>query len=76
MTRTPSPGRYHLLLTSAGQPVQHGWWGREATARRKLAAWIGEYGNLPDVRVLLADEETGEQLGVWPDVAGVPVGEG
>jgi hypothetical protein len=61
-----SPGRYHLLLTSEGRPVQHGWWQAEATARRKFVRWIGEHGSLPDARITLTDEETGEQLDEWP----------
>jgi hypothetical protein len=62
-----SPGRYHLLLTSGGRPVQHGWWNAEATARRKFVRWIGEHGALPEARITLTDEETGEQLDEWPD---------
>ncbi|MFI6032933.1 hypothetical protein ACIBBD_01885 [Streptomyces sp. NPDC051315] len=62
-----SPSRFHLLLTSAGRPVQHGWWESEATARRKFSSWIGEYGNLPDARVTLTDEATGTLLTTWPD---------
>ncbi|WP_171109227.1 MULTISPECIES: hypothetical protein [unclassified Streptomyces] len=60
------PERYHLLLTSASRPVQHGWWGSEATARRKFSSWVGEYGSLPDARITLVDEETGETLTEWP----------
>ena len=33
-----SPGRYHLLLSSGGQPVQHGWWSSEETGE-ELAGW-------------------------------------
>ncbi|MFJ5973494.1 hypothetical protein [Streptomyces sp. NPDC093060] len=62
-----SPGRYHLLLSSGGRPVQHGWWGSEALARRKFRNWVGEYGSMPEPRITLTDEETGEQLAVWPD---------
>ncbi|MFF7127193.1 hypothetical protein [Streptomyces sp. NPDC008240] len=62
-----TPGRYHLLLTSCGQPVQHGWWGSEAVARDKFRRWIGEYGSLLEPRVTLTDEETGETLTTWPD---------
>ncbi|MFG2352560.1 hypothetical protein [Streptomyces sp. NPDC048521] len=67
MTSNPGPGRYHLLLTSGGRPVQHGWWGSEATARRKFTRWIGEYGSMPDARVALTDEETGTVLTSWPE---------
>ncbi|MEU9436622.1 hypothetical protein [Streptomyces sp. NPDC048252] len=63
-------GRYHLTLTSAGGPVQHGWWATEATARRKFTSWIGEWGELPEARVVLVDEETGETLDDWPGVVG------
>ncbi|MEU3957578.1 hypothetical protein AB0F45_35715, partial [Streptomyces achromogenes] len=41
------PGRYHLLLTMDGRPVQHGWWNREETARDKFRRWIGERGGRP-----------------------------
>jgi hypothetical protein len=45
----------------------HGWWWSEATARRKFPSWVGGYGTLPDARVTLVDEETGETLASWPD---------
>lgn len=45
----------------------HGWWGSETTARRKFTSWVGEYSTLPDARITLADEETGETLTTWPD---------
>lgn len=61
-----NPERYHLLLTAVGRPVQHGWWGSEATARHKFTAWVGEYGELPEARVTLVDEETGTVLTTWP----------
>ncbi|MGQ5640777.1 MULTISPECIES: hypothetical protein [unclassified Streptomyces] len=64
MTR---PGRCHLLLATAGRPVQHGWWDSEATARDKLRRWIGEYGSMPDPRVTLTDETTGTVLTTWPE---------
>ncbi|MGV9352264.1 hypothetical protein [Streptomyces misionensis] len=66
MTSIPSPGRYHLLLSVDGRPVAHGWWWSEATARRKLAGWIGSWGR-PGAHIVLTDEEAGEQLAVWPD---------
>jgi hypothetical protein len=61
--------RFHLTLTSAGRPVMNGWWGSEATARGKHRDWIGEHGGMPDARVTLVDEETGETLTTWPDEA-------
>lgn len=71
-----SPGRYHLLLSSGGRPVQHGWWPSEETARRKFTRWIGEYGSMPEPRITLTDEDTGEQLAAWPDESpGVVSGE-
>ncbi|MFF9309867.1 hypothetical protein ACF1BS_03060 [Streptomyces sp. NPDC014748] len=66
-THPDTPGRFHLLLSSDGRPVVQGWWGSEATARRKLVGWVGEYGGMPDARIILADEKTGETLAVWPD---------
>lgn len=67
-----NPGRYRLTLTTAGRPVQHGWWGSEETARSKFTRWIGEYGAMPGARVTLVDEETGEELDSWPGVVGGP----
>ncbi|MGY4966788.1 hypothetical protein [Streptomyces sp. 900105245] len=60
------PGRYHLLLTSHGQPVQHGWWSSETIARGKLARWVGAYGTMPGGRITLTDENTGAVTQVWP----------
>lgn len=60
------PGRYHLLLTTAGRPMQHGWWPVEATARAKFTTWIGSCSGLPEPRVTLVDEETGRVLATWP----------
>ncbi|MGW4822495.1 hypothetical protein ACWEP4_26765 [Streptomyces sp. NPDC004227] len=61
-----APGRYRLTLTADGRPLMHGWWGDRATADRKLAGWVGEYGALPAARITLFDEETGEELASWP----------
>ena len=60
-------GRYHLLLTSVGRPVMHGWWASEATARDQFTRWVGAHGSLPDARVTLIDEETGSVLTTWPE---------
>ncbi|MFF7881080.1 hypothetical protein ACH40F_07615 [Streptomyces sp. NPDC020794] len=62
--------RYHLTLTLDGRPAMQGWWGSEATARRHYSAWIGERGSMPGVRIVLVDEETGEELTSWPDTVG------
>lgn len=62
-----NPERYHVTLTSAGRPVMQGWWGSEETARDKFRDWIGEQGSMPDARVTLVDEETGETLTTWPE---------
>jgi hypothetical protein len=59
-------GRYHLTLTADGQPVMHGWWAKESTARRQFRSWVGEHGQ-PDARIVLVDEETGDELESWPD---------
>ncbi|MFC9282834.1 hypothetical protein [Streptomyces collinus] len=61
------PGRYHLLLTSGGRPVQHGWWSVEVIARDKFRRWVGEYGGMPGARVTLADEGTAGVLAAWPE---------
>ncbi|WP_225827077.1 hypothetical protein [Streptomyces naphthomycinicus] len=60
-------GRYHLLLTAEGRPVQHGWWEREETARDKCRRWIGEYGDMPGARLTLTDERDGVTLAAWPE---------
>jgi hypothetical protein len=64
-----SPGRYHLLLTTHRRPVQHGWWESEAIALRKFTRWVGEYGSMPNARITLTDEDTGERLAAWPEDA-------
>ncbi|MEV0220926.1 hypothetical protein [Streptomyces sp. NPDC050704] len=61
-----NPNRFHLTLASAGRPVMQGWWALEATARDLLPVWVGSWGTLPDCRVTLVDEETGETLTTWP----------
>lgn len=58
--------RYHLQLTVDGRPVMHGWWAQHATADRKMAAWIGEYGSLDGARITLTDEEQDQELASWP----------
>ncbi|CAL9598328.1 hypothetical protein [Streptomyces sp. enrichment culture] len=60
------PERYHLVLLLDGRPTMHGWWADEAVARRKVASWIGAYGQA-GARVTLTDEETGTVLTEWPD---------
>jgi hypothetical protein len=59
--------RYHLTLATGGRAVMQGRWASEATARRKFSDWIGEYGNLPGIRITLVDEDTGETLTTWPE---------
>lgn len=61
-----NPDRYHLTLTANGRPMMHGWWAREDTARAQVAVWIGSWGDLPDARITLVDEEAGETLTTWP----------
>lgn len=60
-------GRYRVTVTIDGEPLIQGWWGSEATARRKFAAWVGEHGSRAGARVTLTDEETGAVLTEWPD---------
>lgn len=60
-------GRYRVTVTVEGWPLMHGWWGSEATARRKFTTWVGEHGSRTGARVTLTDEETGETLTEWPD---------
>ncbi len=55
-----------LLLTSHGQPVQHGWWNMESVARGKLFRWVGEYGTMPAGRITPPDEATGTVMQVCP----------
>lgn len=62
-----NPDRYHLTLTSAGRRAMQGWWGSEETARDQLAVWVGNWGELPNARIALVDEETGETLKEWPE---------
>jgi hypothetical protein len=44
-----------------------GWWPLEATARDQLTVWVGSWGELPDARITLVDEETGTTLTEWPE---------
>ncbi|MFE9130636.1 hypothetical protein ACFYOF_35340 [Streptomyces sp. NPDC007148] len=37
-------GRYRLTLLLDGRRVMNGWWGREATGRKKFSATVGDYG--------------------------------
>lgn len=60
-------GRYRVTVTTDGEPLIQGWWGSEATARRKFASWVGERGSQAGARVTLTDEETGAVLTEWPD---------
>jgi hypothetical protein len=62
-----SAGRYRVTVAVKGRPVVRGWWAVEATARRKLASWVGEYGSVPGARVTLVDEEQGVTLTSWPE---------
>jgi hypothetical protein len=62
-----NPDRFHLTLTSAGQVVMQGWWSVEATARGMLPVWVGSWGELPDARITLVDEDTGTVLTEWPE---------
>ncbi|MFF4401645.1 hypothetical protein [Streptomyces sp. NPDC001480] len=62
-----SPGRYHLLLTSGGRAVQHGWWNRSEVAWDKFRRWVGEYGSAPGASVSLTDQDAGEVLASWLD---------
>ncbi|MGW4950652.1 hypothetical protein [Streptomyces parvulus] len=64
----PSEERYHLALTLGG-PSRDGWWGDEAIARRKFAAWVGRYGSQAGVQITLVDEEQGVTLTTWPEEA-------
>lgn len=62
------PGDFHLVLTSAGQPVMHGWWSSEATAERKFSEWIGSHSAIRGAAVVLAElSADGEHvLMSWP----------
>ncbi len=62
-----NPDRFHLTLSSAGRVHMQGWWPLEATALDQLPVWVGSWGGLPDARITLVDEETGETLTEWPE---------
>lgn len=64
---TDKAGRYHLMLTSDGRPVQHGWWGSDVVAGGKFTRWVGEYGDLPDARITLVDTEARTVIHRWPE---------
>ncbi|MEU1599396.1 hypothetical protein ABZ468_42985 [Streptomyces sp. NPDC005708] len=58
-------GRYRVTVSTDDEPVMHGWWNNEATARRKFSAAIGNYGR-DGMSVVLVDTEMTEQLATWP----------
>ena len=62
-----NPERFHLALSAHGQPVMHGWWGSEETARRKFTRWIGEHGSADGAHITLTDTATDTVLTSWPD---------
>jgi hypothetical protein len=43
-----------------------GWWESEATARRKFASTVGDYGR-DGARIVLTDTVTGATLTTWPE---------
>lgn len=61
------PGRYRVTLSTGAEPVMHGWWASEPTARRKFLGLVGEQGSRDGAHVTLVDTETGETLAEWPD---------
>lgn len=61
--------RYHLTLTSGGEPVMHGYWASLATAERKYTRWVGEHGTVAGARITLVDEQEQLVLASWPDEA-------
>ncbi|MFJ5157123.1 hypothetical protein ACIQCF_37485 [Streptomyces sp. NPDC088353] len=61
--------RFYLTVTAAGRLVMQGWWGSEATARRKFSLWAGEYGTMSGARITLIDEGQGQTVTTWPDEA-------
>ncbi|MFG3064802.1 hypothetical protein ACGFYM_40605 [Streptomyces sp. NPDC048231] len=61
-------GRYRLTLVLDDRRVMDGWWGREATGRKKFAATVGDYGR-DGARITLVDTETDEELAAWPKPA-------
>lgn len=69
------PERYRLTLYLHGRPAMDGWWGAEATARRKFAGLVGEYGSRDGATIVLIDREDGGRVvASWPDpvVSGAP----
>ncbi|WP_199546556.1 hypothetical protein [Streptomyces sp. N35] len=61
-----SAGRYRLTLVIGGRDVAIGWWKSRATAERKFAGDVGEYGHRETARITLVDTETGEVVKSWP----------
>ena len=62
-----TPDRFHLTLTTSGRTAMQGWWPLESTARDQMPVWVGSWGSLPDARITLVDEETGEVIHRWLD---------
>ena len=61
------PERYRLTLYLHGRPAMDGWWGLEATARRKFAETVGQHGGRDGARIILVDREDGGRVvAAWP----------
>jgi hypothetical protein len=59
------PERFHLILTSTGRPVSHGWWSDRTVAHGKFLSWVGAYGTIPGARLTLVDEVEARTLAAW-----------
>ncbi|MEV8065499.1 hypothetical protein AB0P32_05025 [Streptomyces sp. NPDC085995] len=46
--------------------MAHAWWTVREAEVEKFAGWVGEYEALPGLRIVLRDEERGQELDNWP----------
>ena len=50
-------------LSSAGQLVMQGWWGRQSTAEHRYRSWFGSWGSIDDARIVLTERaQDGERV--------------
>ncbi|UUA11584.1 MULTISPECIES: hypothetical protein [Streptomyces] len=55
--------RFHLTLSSGGQPVMHGWWCKQSTAEHQYLSWIGSWGSIDRAEIVLTERaEDGEHV--------------
>ncbi|MEU2424923.1 hypothetical protein ABZ619_28560 [Streptomyces sp. NPDC007851] len=60
-------GQRHIILAVDDQPVTHGWWAAEKTARERFDSRVDERGRVTCARITFADEAAGQELMAWQE---------